>query len=147
MEVSLLSRHFKRTCIQYNNKLRAQHLRPLLDTDCRIKTNVIKQIGPPPLAQRMRAGGAQLGLLGGLFNVPGEASRWNALHKQASAHMCRWPVCVGVGVWQGVGVEREGRDVCICAIFLPNIVQVSYGPGIDHKPTLWLSVKTRLQQL
>lgn len=47
-------------------------LQPLLDTDCRIQTNARKQTEPPPVAQRMRAGGAQLGLLGGLFNVPGK---------------------------------------------------------------------------
>lgn len=97
VEVSLVSRHIKRTCIQYNNKLRAQHLRPLLDTDCRIKTNLIKQIGPLPLAQRMHAGGAQLGLLGGgvLFNVLGKRhGGMLCTNKPQLTCVDHWCVCV-----------------------------------------------------
>lgn len=110
VEVSLVSRHIKRTCIQYNNKLRAQHLRPLLDTDCRIKTNPIKQIGPLPLAQRMHAGGAQLGLLGGCslmcwVSVTVECSAQTSLSSHVS--MTGVYVCVG----QGVVVEIKARAV------------------------------------
>lgn len=61
VDVSLASQHFKRTSIQYNNKLRAQHLRPPLDTDCRIQTNPTKQTKACLPALRMHAGGHSSG--------------------------------------------------------------------------------------
>lgn len=118
VEVSLVSRHIKRTCIQYNNKLRAQHLRPLLDTDCRIKTNLIKQIGPLPLAQRMHAGGAQLGLLGG----------------GGCSLMCWVSVTVECFAQTSPSshVSITGVCVCICGLFSvqhsPGFIQTWYRP-------------------
>lgn len=58
-----------------------------------------------------------------------------------------WCVCV-CGARGSRRNKSKGRGVCVSVgFFLSNIVRVSYGPGIDHKTTLWLSVKTRLQQL
>lgn len=131
MEVSLVSRHIKRTCIQYNNKLRAQLLWPLLDADCRIKTNAIKQIGPPPLTQRMRAGGGAAWPAGGasLMCRGGDTLECSP-QTSLSSHVSTTTVCV---------------CMCVCAISAKGT------PGFilvwTTKPYCGCQVKTSLQQL
>lgn len=147
VELRLVSRHFKRTFIEYNNKLRAQHLRPLLDTDCRIKTTVIKQTEPLLLARGMHAGGAQLALLegvgGGFFNVLGK--RHSGMLCTNKPQLDGWCVSACVCLHECVGQKIQVL-VIVCVFvhvfFLPSIFQVLYGSSVDHETTFWFSVKT-----
>lgn len=139
------SRHFKRRCVQYNNKLGAQRWRLRLDSDCRIKTNLIEQTGPRPPgpADACWGGGHSLALWGceGGAAVECLAQTSPGLHvSTTTVHACVW-VCVS----QATGEEIMARSgLCVCDLVVVSshlsTTKLQFWSVSEHQ---WLSFRWR----